>query len=971
VSTDPTIAPSPVDTCHCCEQTDAVTAPPLFNPPGLSALSYRVGVYGSFLEGMIERLPQLDLGTLDPALSGRVLAPLTTRDPSDPTLALIDAWAAALDVLTFYQERIANESVLRTATERRSVLELARQVGYELAPGLAASVDLAFTAETVVGQPHEATIEIGTKVMSVPGQNETPQTFETIESVDVRGDWNQLPALPPTQDPNTSPVPELGFNTGTGVPVSDLYIDPSTPVLVGDAILFNPVAGTITPTTPTVAFVMSIQASPATKSIRVSLSTPLPPPSAPLSPPPGFGPSTVYVLRHRGGLFGHNAPDWRALSDQVLAHYGTSSAPGDPPNFTVRFPPLDVDTFNPRILAGSWMVLATPAVGNSPPPMFLYQVTSAAGATRSDFGISTRVTQIVTSPAVVGSQYAIRSTAVYAQSEQLILGQRPAPSPVLPDRQFPTPSTTQPPNPADPGAGRRSLPLLDPPPTISLLGAGRRVTIVGQRVRLQALSADPAGRFRAGDIFILLERVQLLPVEAPDGTITQQFRWLLQKLSGEQLEFLSPTLALTDKPFNLANADPILLTADPARSVLPADPDDPVVGETLPLDVFDPTNPDTLTLATMPNLVYDRATVIVLGNVVRATRGETIVNEVLGSGGSVPNLQFSLKRTPLTYISSASATGVTSSLSVWVNDVEWHEVPSLFDLGPRQRNFTVRIDDDGTANVVFGDGVSGARPPTGVENIVATYRTGIGPAGMVRANQLTLQLTRTVGVRSVTNPLPAFDGVAPATPEQARTNTPLNVRSTDRVVTVLDAEDFARTFAGIGNAQAVLLGIGNSRIVHLTVAAADGNPIPDGSPLIDTLHRAISAVSDPSLNVVIDTFEELPFVLTVQLAVDPDVDSEAVKAAADEVLTAAFGVTARPFGGLVTEAEILSLVQGVSGVVAASVVAFRLESENASVRRTSLQALPAHLSAGGTGAIVRAQVAVLALGNPTLIAMSP
>ena len=53
----------------------------------------------------------------------------------DLAIALLDAWATVADVLTFYQERIANEGFLRTATERRSVLELARAIGYELEPG--------------------------------------------------------------------------------------------------------------------------------------------------------------------------------------------------------------------------------------------------------------------------------------------------------------------------------------------------------------------------------------------------------------------------------------------------------------------------------------------------------------------------------------------------------------------------------------------------------------------------------------------------------------------------------------------------------------------------------------------------------------------------------------------------------------------------------------------------------------------
>ena len=53
------------------------------------------------------------------------LSALTTRESDDPAIALLDAWAVAGDVLTFYQERIANEGYLRTATERRSIRELA------------------------------------------------------------------------------------------------------------------------------------------------------------------------------------------------------------------------------------------------------------------------------------------------------------------------------------------------------------------------------------------------------------------------------------------------------------------------------------------------------------------------------------------------------------------------------------------------------------------------------------------------------------------------------------------------------------------------------------------------------------------------------------------------------------------------------------------------------------------------------
>src|SRR5712692_8552350 len=136
--------------CGCCEGIQIVTPESEANRPGLSAIAYRVGTHATFFESMLARLSNLYLDV--PASDGgsaleRVypLRRLTTREPSDPSIALLDAWATVADVLTFYQERIANEGYLLTATERRSILELAKLVGYKLRPGVSASVFLAFT----------------------------------------------------------------------------------------------------------------------------------------------------------------------------------------------------------------------------------------------------------------------------------------------------------------------------------------------------------------------------------------------------------------------------------------------------------------------------------------------------------------------------------------------------------------------------------------------------------------------------------------------------------------------------------------------------------------------------------------------------------------------------------------------------------------------------------------------------------
>src|SRR5579863_7882148 len=121
--------------CGCCSGIQIITPVQEQNRPGLSEISYRVGTYATFFETMVARLSSLylDVPNADNTGTQRIypLKGLTTRDLSDPSIALLDAWAIVADVLTFYQERIANEGYLSTATERVSLLELGRLVGYK------------------------------------------------------------------------------------------------------------------------------------------------------------------------------------------------------------------------------------------------------------------------------------------------------------------------------------------------------------------------------------------------------------------------------------------------------------------------------------------------------------------------------------------------------------------------------------------------------------------------------------------------------------------------------------------------------------------------------------------------------------------------------------------------------------------------------------------------------------------------
>src|SRR5438270_7920730 len=172
-----------LDDCNCCEGLRTQVPAEIYNAPGLPAISYRAGTYDQFRQSMLVRLS----ATGQQALSG-----LNTRSSDDFSIALLDSWAVVCDVLTFYQERIANESYTRTASEYLSLLQLARSASYELRPGVAADTCLAFTLENTPGSPGKAIIDIGTKAQSLPNPGESPQVFETVEAIEARSAWNAM-----------------------------------------------------------------------------------------------------------------------------------------------------------------------------------------------------------------------------------------------------------------------------------------------------------------------------------------------------------------------------------------------------------------------------------------------------------------------------------------------------------------------------------------------------------------------------------------------------------------------------------------------------------------------------------------------------------------------------------------------------------------------------------------------------------
>ncbi|HMG50139.1 MAG TPA: putative baseplate assembly protein, partial [Inquilinus sp.] len=339
------------------------------------------------------------------------------------------------------------------------------------------------------------------------------------------------------------------------------------------------------------------------------------------------------------------------------------------------------------------------------------------------------------------------------------------------------------------------------------------------------------------------------------------------------------------------------------------DDDGPIVVSTAPGRLH-----TRLSLATPLAYTYDAATVTIYGNVANATNGQT-VGEVLGDGdGSAAFQGMALRQAPLTFVSAATAEGAASSLVARVNDIAWHETDSLAAAGPRERVFVTRTDEAGKTTLVFGNGIHGARLPTGTSNVKATYRYGIGKAGNVKANQISQLATHPLGLQGVINPIAASGGADRDGIEAGRRNAPLALMALDRLVSVGDYADFARSFAGIGKASAARLSDGRRQLVHLSVAGVDDVPILETSDLYRNLLEAIETLGDPHLPVQICVRTVRLLVIGAKVALLPDYAFEFVEPKIRATLLMHFGFDQRDLGQAAFLSEAIAVIQGIEGV---------------------------------------------------------
>jgi predicted phage baseplate assembly protein len=870
----------------------------LRNRPGLETIDYRVGVHASFFERMSSAIAgtKFDNGDPNPDHWPRPLAALATRDLGDPTMALIDAWAVTGDVLSFYQDRIANEGFLRTAKERLSVLELAREIGYELNPGSAATAYLSFFVDDAPTSSGVALVPRGSQIKSMPQNGLMPETFEVAADTEMRIEWNTLrPQI-------TTPQP-LGADTRI------VYLSGNLTEIVPGRLLLLVTKNDADELATTIAKVTRSVYDDVRKVTTVELGDP--PPPSPV--PPRF-------------LIPFVAP---FLLQQNL----TATA--------IR--PLQTKPFRDRDL-GAMMHIA----GWSP-------VSYAAFAPHYRLEqFSYPVLHINLTPAPTLGPLVIPDAVVgvFAFGQQLGTFGNGAPRyDTLPTEQTDTGGAYAGMDWDTSEDGRKITRRTDDSVFQAMAGnptffLERQLPgiVAGQWVLLDS-AADGVKAFRIGATqdrslaeFALTGKATGLrvvddagdePTDLPYGMRNTTVHALSYSLPLAPLEVTADLGDGTDEALDLTLEDMVLDLPLGRTILLSGDRADlPGVRADEAAILKEATQFEGRTTITFENPLqyrYVRRSLTMSANVALATHGQSLSGDILGRGdSSQPNQTFALAKSPLTYVPAPTETGAASSLEVRVNGLLWHEVDYLYGHGPKERVYSVRIGDDSKVLLTFGDGVDGARVPTGNNNVVASYRTGVGTPGRIGANLLSILATRPPNIRSVTNPMPTDGGVDPESLEDARANAPKTVLTFGRIISRRDLEDFARTFAGIGKAAAQQVQRGERKWLLLSVGGVQGTPLDPTDTTAIQLSAAIDAVREPGILVRVISYRSQLFVLTASLTIHPDYIQATVLDDARARLISAFSFESRRFGQPATLAEAVTVLQSTNGVIAVDVDRFRL-----------------------------------------------
>lgn len=336
------------------------------------------------------------------------------------------------------------------------------------------------------------------------------------------------------------------------------------------------------------------------------------------------------------------------------------------------------------------------------------------------------------------------------------------------------------------------------------------------------------------------------------------------------------------------------------------------------------------------NFPNDNPSVTVYGNLANADEGKTLPEKPIGSGDATLSFQnFKLPKAPLTYhIVPENTPSETPEIEINVDGRRWTQVDGFFGRGKAEQIYIVREDDEGNSWVQFGDGKTGARLTSGVNNVTAVYRIGDGAYGPLKDNTKVQASAKIKNLDRIGMPSDASGGAPPEDGENARSCAPGKVQSLGRIVSLKDFETEAAAIPGVASASAVWQLVDNVPAVVVTVLMETGRS-SEIAAVRDTLnaYNVQRGAARQAIDVV--PGKRMHVTATVQYALKPTYRADLVepdirrtlgvnyaKATRDEDQTGLFSLRKRRFGVREYASSIEGRVQNVKGVLWARTVAF-------------------------------------------------
>lgn len=160
------------------------------------------------------------------AYAASVMPDWNTASEGDMGVALLEMFAYPLDILSYYGDRISQESYLPTATQRLSLLNIAHLLGYTVSNGSAASGTVTFQT----ANPGSAVvIPAGTQVATdFSTAIDAPVIYQTTETMTCEGNGATV-TIPVLQGVTTTQTP---IGTSTGLP-GQVFQLPQTGIIDG------------------------------------------------------------------------------------------------------------------------------------------------------------------------------------------------------------------------------------------------------------------------------------------------------------------------------------------------------------------------------------------------------------------------------------------------------------------------------------------------------------------------------------------------------------------------------------------------------------------------------------------------------------------------------------------------------------------------------------------------------------------